>query len=428
MIRVDSDSTSPYKAGIEFIRNSVNGGRIYNDGGAVQVKLESDYGYESSNPTRGGFVFKTAPATSGTLVDAVRIDALGNLGIGAATPTARLDIRGGSSGDNDIDRYIRFKASNGEKRFDFYVGGTGNASRLSMFGDDGTTEGARISSSGDSYFLNGVGIGTASPQEKLHVYNAGTARIEVEGTTGPAAFKATNSQGSFGWYVPSNANNFRLWNFGTSADLVNVDASGNATFAGGVTVEGGTLDLGKADTASGHINAKELMTFNIDTDNDDTNRYFAWYKDSSSGSGTELLKILETGAATFAGNVTINGSSTLGDSTADSATIGLKHLLGYCENTDVDTGTETIKELALATYQAVFFDYVVKNGTNLRAGTVTAVHDGSNVEFTDTSTKDLGDTSGVTLSVDISGSNMRLRATTTSDNWIVKANIRGIKV
>ena len=49
---------------------------------------------------------------------------------------------------------------------------------------------------------------------------------------------------------------------------------GNATFAGAVTVEG-SLALGKADTASGHINAKELMTFNIDTDNDDTNRYFA---------------------------------------------------------------------------------------------------------------------------------------------------------
>ena len=87
-----------------------------------------------------------------------------------------------------------------------------------------------------------------------------------------------------------------------------------------------------------------------------------------------------------------------------------------------------IKTLPLATYQAVFFDYVIKNGTNLRAGTVTAVHDGSNVEFTDTSTKDLGNTSGVTLSVDISGTNLRLRATTTSNNWTVKANIRGIKV
>jgi hypothetical protein len=87
--------------------------------------------------------------------------------------------------------------------------------------------------------------------------------------------------------------------------------SSSATFSGGVTVEGGTLDLGKANTASGHINAKELMTFNIDTDNDDTNRYFAWYTNSSSGSGTELLKILETGAATFSGNIVMASGKTV---------------------------------------------------------------------------------------------------------------------
>ena len=62
-----------------------------------------------------------------------------------------------------------------------------------------------------------------------------------------------------------------------------------------LTVEGGILHLGKADTASAHINSKELMTFNIDTDNDDTNRYFAWYANGESGSGTELLRIEEGG-------------------------------------------------------------------------------------------------------------------------------------
>ena len=35
---------------------------------------------------------------------------------------------------------------------------------------------------------------------------------------------------------------------------------------------------------------------------------------------------------------------------------------------------------------------------------------GQTVQFTETSTQDLGDTSDVTLSVDISGTDMRLRA------------------
>ena len=101
-------------------------------------------------------------------------------------------------------------------------------------------------------------------------------------------------------------------------------------------------------------------------------------------------------------------------------------LLSNQENTDVDTGTETVANVAIATYTAAFFDFVIKKTTNVRSGTVYACHDGTNVEFTETSTQDLGDTSDVTLSVDISGGNMRLLATVTSDDWSVKSLIRAI--
>lgn len=100
--------------------------------------------------------------------------------------------------------------------------------------------------------------------------------------------------------------------------------------------------------------------------------------------------------------------------------------IGNQINTDVDTGTETVANVAIATYTAAFFDFVVKKGTNVRSGTVYACHDGTNVQFTETSTQDLGDTSDVTLSVDISGTNMRLLATVTSDDWSVKSLIRAI--
>ena len=104
-------------------------------------------------------------------------------------------------------------------------------------------------------------------------------------------------------------------------------------------------------------------------------------------------------------------------------------LLSNQENTDVDTGTETIAEVATATYTAAFFDFVVKKSTNVRSGTVYACHNGDTtplVEFTETSTQDLGDTSDVVLSVDISGTNMRLRATVASDDWSIKSLIRAI--
>jgi hypothetical protein len=85
-----------------------------------------------------------------------------------------------------------------------------------------------------------------------------------------------------------------------------------------------------------------------------------------------------------------------------------------------------VASVAIATYTAAFFDFVIKKTTNVRSGTVYACHDGTSVAFTETSTQDLGDTSDVTLSVDISGGNMRLLATVTSDDWSVKSLIRAI--
>jgi len=98
----------------------------------------------------------------------------------------------------------------------------------------------------------------------------------------------------------------------------------------------------------------------------------------------------------------------------------------FNSNTDVDTGTETIATATGA--DAAFFDYVVKNGTNVRAGTITAVTDGTNVEFNEVSTVDLGDTRGVKLSVVLSSSNLLLKATVTSDNWNIQSFVRQIEL
>ena len=114
------------------------------------------------------------------------------------------------------------------------------------------------------------------------------------------------------------------------------------------------------------------------------------------------------------------GINVVGDIKIDSA------LLSNQENTDIDTGSEVVAQVSTSTYTAAFFDFVIKKTTNVRSGTVYACHDGTNVEFTETSTNDLGDTSDVTLSVDISGTNMRLLATVTSDDWSIKSLIRAI--
>lgn len=101
-------------------------------------------------------------------------------------------------------------------------------------------------------------------------------------------------------------------------------------------------------------------------------------------------------------------------------------LLSNQQNIYVNTGSEIVASISILEYDTAFFDYVIKNGTNLRAGIVYAVHDGTNVQFTETSTQDIGNTSDVNLSVIISGNDLRLIATTLSDNWIIKTLIRGL--
>jgi len=96
------------------------------------------------------------------------------------------------------------------------------------------------------------------------------------------------------------------------------------------------------------------------------------------------------------------------------------------ENTDIDVGTEVVAQVAIATFTAAFFDFVVKKGTNVRSGTVFACHDGTNVEYAETSTVDLGDTSDLVLSVDKTSTNLRLIATAASNDWSVKSLIRAI--
>ena len=72
-----------------------------------------------------------------------------------------------------------------------------------------------------------IGVGTGTPQEMLHVYATGHSRVEAESTAGFAALKATNNQGSFGWYVHNTMDSFRLFDFGASTDYITVSGNGN---------------------------------------------------------------------------------------------------------------------------------------------------------------------------------------------------------
>ena len=96
------------------------------------------------------------------------------------------------------------------------------------------------------------------------------------------------------------------------------------------------------------------------------------------------------------------------------------------ENTDVDSGAaRTIASVDDASF-GVFFDFLIKKGSNVRAGTLTVCHDGTDVEFAETSTVDIGDTTEVVLTAVLSGGNVVLQATTQTNDWSIKSLIRAL--
>lgn len=97
------------------------------------------------------------------------------------------------------------------------------------------------------------------------------------------------------------------------------------------------------------------------------------------------------------------------------------------ENADVDSAaTEDVDTFLASIAYGVVWEVVIRKGTNRRKVRVDATWEGTTVASSQGNVVDLG-TIDVTLTVDINGGNVRLRATTTSDDWIVSGNRTLIK-
>jgi hypothetical protein len=92
------------------------------------------------------------------------------------------------------------------------------------------------------------------------------------------------------------------------------------------------------------------------------------------------------------------------------------------QNDNVDIGTETADSFAIGNTHGAVWHYTARSGSNQRSGMIvgTWLSTGASITFAEDSTSDIGSTSPLTLSVDYSGGLIRLRATATTDNWIVE--------
>jgi hypothetical protein len=115
-----------------------------------------------------------------------------------------------------------------------------------------------------------------------------------------------------------------------------------------------------------------------------------------------------------------NGSVLIGDNQSPSINTTKKMVVPSGTNNNV------VYNLSTLLYNAVYFEYVVINGSNMRCGTIMAVTNGSTVEYTETSTIDTGDTTDIVFDVALSSTNLQFKVSSLSGNWTLKTIVRGI--
>jgi hypothetical protein len=116
-------------------------------------------------------------------------------------------------------------------------------------------------------------------------------------------------------------------------------------------------------------------------------------------------------------SVSISGSLLIGENSSS---------LYTSRTTIINSGSTDLYSIPTSSYDAVYFDYVIKSGSNARAGQVFSTYITTASTYIDNSTSDIGNTSVFYFSSSISSSNLVLHGSTTSDGWKVKTIIRGL--
>lgn len=92
----------------------------------------------------------------------------------------------------------------------------------------------------------------------------------------------------------------------------------------------------------------------------------------------------------------------------------------------VNSGTTIVYSFDTTNYDGVFVDYTLMNTLGARSGNMMGIFSGNSVQYTETSTNDIGDTSSISLSISTSGDTTSINTLSTTNSWAVKTIIRSI--
>lgn len=284
----------------------------------------------------------------------------------------------------------------GTATFTNNTGGTFSVSGFSTSSGSGTFTGGTVT--GATIFTNGL---TANTISATTYFNLPTD-IRVTG--------ATYSNNTF-TYTNNTGGTFSVL-FNTVTGLT---VNGNLSVTGNTNVRGLT---GTSALISG--SAQNILTV---VGSGTTSPIF-----SVQGSSGELFSVTDSLTGSLFSVNDISGLPILEVFSDNTILMGsyLSPSLNSTTKVSAGIGTTNIYSIPTSAYTGGFFDYTVSDGTNLRAGNIMSIWSGSTVNYSETSTTDIGSTTGITFNMTVSGGNAILRASGTTTGWTVKVIVRSI--
>ena len=241
-------------------------------------------------------------------------------------------------------------------------------------------------------------------------YSSGTTSLDFSGNTGFAPFSVnvgeliddTNTFVTGFTYNDTNTftiSNNNDTNYSASIDIMSgLTVNGNSVFSGtGTDVvqiygSGSTTPILRVEGSAGEL-------FSI--------------TDSLTG---ELFAVNNISAETI---LSVNSDNTIlwGDPTVPSLNTTVKK--------SISSGSTEIYSIPVSAYTGGFFEYTV-TGAGARAGSIMSIFSGTSIDFNETTTNDIGDTSGITFDMNVSGGTANLTVSATTNTWEIRTIVRSI--
>jgi hypothetical protein len=285
-----------------------------------------------------------------------------------------------------------------------------------------------------------LGIGISTPTKRLEVYDSGsgdglsvvrssvtTQRIELIPNDSTASALIKGGGNSKPFYIASWANGGTAqplyfgtnYSSGINEVRMSIDTTGNVGI--GTITASTKLDV-RGTTRLSATTGTSLTV--ISSGNSTSSPVF-----SVQGSQGELFSVTDSLTGSLFSVSDISGLPIL-EVFSDSTTVIGDYQSPSLYTTKrmtitASTGT-TIYSIPTSAYTSSFIDYNVSGSTGLRAGNIMAIWSGTSVNFTETSTNDLGNTTPLTFGFVMSGSSAVLQASASTSTWIVKTIVRGL--